>query len=198
MNTNGGVRDAEWWRELASILNQPNDYVVFSIDGLEDTNHIYRRDVNWKTLINNAQSFIDAGGSAHWDMLIYRHNQHQVGDAEELARRMGFTWFRSKITRRILTPGLEYPLAWQPSGGANKGKIFCHALDEKSIYIDAQGRMSPCCWLGSRQKDFIQDISVVQKTWDTDNPHPVCKAACTLSGGSTNFQNQWQKEIQLC
>jgi MoaA/NifB/PqqE/SkfB family radical SAM enzyme len=46
MNTNGGLQNTHWWNDLADILNQPQDYVVFSIDGLEDTNHIYRRNVN--------------------------------------------------------------------------------------------------------------------------------------------------------
>ena len=35
MNTNGGLQTTFWWHELGRILNQANDYVVFSIDGLE-------------------------------------------------------------------------------------------------------------------------------------------------------------------
>jgi len=62
MNTNGGVQSPSWWTELGQRFDQPTDYVVFSIDGLEDTNHIYRKKVNWSKVMNNAAAFIKAGG----------------------------------------------------------------------------------------------------------------------------------------
>ena len=67
MNTNGGLRTRFWWQEMADIMSGPLDYVVFSIDGLADTNHIYRRNVNWSTLMSNAEYYIAAGeiGRAH-------------------------------------------------------------------------------------------------------------------------------------
>ena len=40
MNTNGSIRSSGWWTELAEIMCGTNDYVVFSIDGLNDTNHM--------------------------------------------------------------------------------------------------------------------------------------------------------------
>jgi MoaA/NifB/PqqE/SkfB family radical SAM enzyme len=76
MNTNGGIRFPDWWTRLAKSMNKSNDYVVFSIDGLEDTNHLYRRNVRWSKVMDNAKAFIDAGGSAHWDMLVFEHNKH--------------------------------------------------------------------------------------------------------------------------
>lgn len=78
------MRTTNYWQELGEdILNQPLDYVVFSIDGLADTNHIYRRGAVWDKIVENAEAFIKAGGSAHWDMLVYQHNQHQVDSAEQ-------------------------------------------------------------------------------------------------------------------
>ena len=103
MNTNGALQTTFWWHELGKLFNQPQDYVVFSIDGLEDTNATYRKNVNWAKLIANVRAFIEAGGSAHWDMLVYRHNQHQVEECEQLARDMGFKWFRAKVSRRGFT-----------------------------------------------------------------------------------------------
>ena len=37
MNTNGALQTTFYWHELGRLFNQLNDYVVFSIDGLEDT-----------------------------------------------------------------------------------------------------------------------------------------------------------------
>jgi len=197
MNTNGAVQSTFFWHALGRLFNRPQDYCVFSIDGLEDTNHVYRKNVNWTKLMANAEAFIAAGGSAHWDMLVYRHNQHQVDACEQLARDMGFTWFRAKVSKRPFMNGLEYPMSW-PLTTNNSGPIKCHALIEKDIYIDAQGRVSPCCWLGARQTDFVTDFKIIKQSWKTDNPDPICKSACSTSKGMTNFSNQWQREVQLC
>jgi len=190
MNTNGAIQTTFWWYELAKILNQPLDYVVFSIDGLEDTNATYRRNVNWNKLMSNARSFIDAGGSAHWDMLVYRHNQHQVDECEQLARDMGFTWFRAKVSKRSFTELLQFPIGWRPID-KQTSSISCHALQEQSVYIGAQGNIGPCCWLGARQKDFVTDVDAIP-TQD-----PVCLSACGQTVQGTGFNQQWQRETAL-
>lgn len=196
MNTNGALQTTFWWHELGKLFNQPQDYVVFSIDGLEDTNATYRKNVNWAKLMANARAFIEAGGSAHWDMLVYRHNQHQVEDCEQLAQDMGFKWFRAKVSRRGFTNRLEQPFGWQlPNVRATK--INCHALNEQSVYIDAQGNLGPCCWLGARQKDFVTDFEKVQQSWTGIQPNTVCLNTCGTQEVGTSFSQQWQREIQL-
>jgi hypothetical protein len=130
--------------------------------------------------------------------LVYRHNQHQVDACEQLARDMGFTWFRAKVSKRGFTDRLEFPLGWQEPA-AKQGPIRCHVLDEKSMYMDAQGRVSPCCWLGNRQKDFVtDDLKTVKLTWKSDTPDPTCLRACSTDKTKTRFENQWQREVQLC
>jgi MoaA/NifB/PqqE/SkfB family radical SAM enzyme len=145
MNSNGALRNQHWWSELANILNQPKDYVVFSIDGLEDTNHIYRVNVNWNQLITNVKSFIAAGGSAHWDMLIYQHNEHQVEQCRALAKSLGFKWFRAKVSRRFnLFPVkfLQPPKNWQdpPTTGWPPDKCGGSSL----LWPKAPWRDAPC------------------------------------------------------
>lgn len=197
MNTNGSLRPSTWWTMLGAVLNRPEDYAVFSIDGLEDTNSIYRVNSTWHKIIDNAKAFIEAGGSAHWDMLVYQHNEHQVDECEQLARDLGFAWFRAKVSKRPLANKLEYPVAWDRLQYV-PGRIDCHALKESSIYVDAQGRVSPCCWLGARQTNFIRDISEVSKTWNTDQPDLTCLTTCTAQENITNFEGQWRREVELC
>jgi hypothetical protein len=195
MNSNGALRSTRWWKELGSLFNQPQDYVVFSIDGLEDTNHIYRVNVNWPQLINNAQAFIAAGGSAHWDMLVYRHNEHQVEQCRNLAKDLGFKWFRAKVSKRPFINGLSAPVNWHAPQVS--GDIDCHALQEQSMYIDARGIVYPCCWLGNNlnQTDIL--LEDVASTWNTATPNAVCRDTCSSSTAST-FKQQWRIEEQLC
>lgn len=197
MNTNGAIQSTFWWHELGKLFNQTQDYCVFSIDGLEDTNAVYRRNVNWDKLMSNAKAFIAAGGSAHWDMLVYKHNQSQVDACEKLAQALGFKWFRAKVSKRGFTDRLESPLNWQLPE-IKTGPIRCHAIEEKSMYIDAQGRVSACCWLGSRQRDFVSDdLKTVKLTWKTNSPNQTCASACSTNKNKTAFQDQWRREVEL-
>jgi MoaA/NifB/PqqE/SkfB family radical SAM enzyme len=99
-HTNGGVKDPSFWRELAGVASKIN----FSIDGLADTNHLYRQGVEWDQLMENVSAYIDAGGYAIWNFLVFKHNEHQVDDAKELARRLGFKKFIVKSTSRFINP----------------------------------------------------------------------------------------------
>lgn len=118
MNTNAGARDAKWWTELASVLGHKGA-VIFSVDGLQDTNHIYRQNVNWDKVENSMKSFISAGGKARWDFIIFDHNQHQVDEAKQLSIDMGFDKFVSKKTARFF------------STAANAGKTLHQAVNRK-------------------------------------------------------------------
>lgn len=106
MNTNAGARDEDWWKELANVFGDKGA-VIFSVDGLADTNHIYRQGVNWNIVERSMRSFIGAGGRARWDFLVFEHNQHQVEQAEMLAKQMGFEKFVAKKTGRFVTSKVE-------------------------------------------------------------------------------------------
>lgn len=102
MYTNGSAKKPDWWKELAKVLGK-NSYVVFSIDGLEDTNHLYRQNTIWSKIMENAQAFIDAGGNARWDYIVFAHNEHQVEQAESLSKSMGFEKFQYKKSARFFS-----------------------------------------------------------------------------------------------
>jgi MoaA/NifB/PqqE/SkfB family radical SAM enzyme len=97
IHTNGGVGSKKTYEELATLV----DFVAFGIDGLEDTNHLYRRNTNWHTIIKNAKTYIDAGGKAVWDFIVFKHNQHQVDQAQQLSISLGFSDFNIKKTGRF-------------------------------------------------------------------------------------------------
>lgn len=106
MNTNAGARDEQWWINLAKIFNKKGT-VIFSVDGLEDTNHIYRQGVNWNNVNRSMKAFIGAGGRARWDFLVFDHNQHQVEQAEKLSKEWGFEKFIVKKSGRFVTAKVE-------------------------------------------------------------------------------------------
>ena len=106
--TNGSLKSTAWWKDLGKQLSRTNSKVVFSIDGLEDTNHIYRVNSNFKKIMENAKAYLQAGGKARWDFLVFEHNQHQVEEAMILAKKMGFKEFHKKNTARFVGGDYTY------------------------------------------------------------------------------------------
>lgn len=106
MNTNAGAKTTEWWTELAGVIGRKGA-VIFSVDGLEDTNHLYRQGVKWEHVERNMRAFIDAGGRARWDYLIFEHSECDVERAEELAKEWGVEKFIKKKTGRFITTKSE-------------------------------------------------------------------------------------------
>lgn len=102
LHTNGSAKSIEWWAQLAKTLGTKG-YVVFSIDGLADTNHLYRQNTVFSKIMANAQAFINAGGRARWDYIVFAHNEHQVEEAEQLANTMGFEKFQFKKSARFFS-----------------------------------------------------------------------------------------------
>jgi MoaA/NifB/PqqE/SkfB family radical SAM enzyme len=92
IETNGSYRSRAWWDETASILGRP-DRIALSIDGLEDTNHIYRVKSRWRD-ITAAIEALRGRVCLIWKFIVFRHNQHQVAEAERRARALGFDEFR--------------------------------------------------------------------------------------------------------
>jgi len=92
LHTNGGMKTPSFWSELGELFSEREQRTVFfSIDGLEDTNHIYRRTVNWQKVMDNSDAYISNGGNAVWEFLTFKHNQHQIDQAKALAKSKGFS-----------------------------------------------------------------------------------------------------------
>jgi hypothetical protein len=101
MNTNGGMRKPEFWEKMGKLFAKKyRDHwswqITFSIDGLADTNHLYRRNVEWGKLMENVKAYTGAGGRAEWDYLIFKHNEHQIDEAKLLSKELGFYSFVPK------------------------------------------------------------------------------------------------------
>lgn len=192
--TNGSLKDPSWWSQLPQVLGS-NHMVHFSIDGLKDTNHLYRVNTDFDQIIENAKAFIQAGGHAQWDFIAFAHNEHQIASIEKLAHDMGFRKINIKRTSRFtpihrqnlqpkdletnLYPHLQRPKdkAYQHKGKdiiprlinqygsyedyLSSCKVRCKTQASGSLYIDFQGSVWPCCWLGNRKFRPLENPAVL-------------------------------------
>tara|TARA_B100000214_G_scaffold332161_1_gene273502 strand:- start:1516 stop:2331 length:816 start_codon:yes stop_codon:yes gene_type:complete len=214
ITTNGSIGTQNTWQSLA----KNNVEVVFSIDGLEDTNHLYRQDVEWNKLMDRVKWFIDAGGIAQWKFIPFKHNVHQQKQAKKLSKQLGFADFiaedhgrnygpalnkEGKITHWILpADGSRQPTPYDVPGGIDRYKkthenffpeqkvyeIDCEHENSKvipgqsSVYIDARGRLGPCCYQGMDLPSLpfveMKDFPQIKKSWQTNKCNFVCAMSC--------------------
>jgi MoaA/NifB/PqqE/SkfB family radical SAM enzyme len=168
ISTNAGAK-TDIWEELGKL----NIIVEFCLDGLEGTHELYRRQTVWSKVIANAKSFISAGGIAHWKMLGFDHNQHEINECNELSKILGFKKF---ILKKDVEVRNNFPVFDQKRnylydiGHHTQSKDFdellkqynyipikskleqhiinCEAKKTKSVYITSTGDVYPCCYLG--------------------------------------------------
>jgi len=184
LHTNGSARSIEWWKDLAIAL--PEDHLItFGIDGLTDTHSLHRIGTDYNKIIENAQAFIQNNGKAEWCFIKFKHNEHQITQAQLLAKEYGFVSFAVKNSIRF--NGEPYPVIDKDSNvlyninppsdnvvkfvdkdllkGFDKWfeevKVDCHVLKNKEIYIDSQQHMYPCCWIASAPYLYHDPVDIL-------------------------------------
>jgi MoaA/NifB/PqqE/SkfB family radical SAM enzyme len=130
IHTNGGVHDESYWSEIATIMNGYGQ-IDFGFDGLEDTLHLYRRNVKYEVAMRNARAFIQAGGRAQWNYIVFRHNEHQVEQARALSQEYDFFNFLPRKTGRFYDHTNE--TAYKNWPVINKHKNIEYYLEEPTI-----------------------------------------------------------------
>jgi MoaA/NifB/PqqE/SkfB family radical SAM enzyme len=155
INTNAGIRKIDDWETLGKISSEYNLKIIFSIDGLKDTNHLYRRNVSWDTLMRNLQTYTQNGGYAIWEFLIFNHNQHQIDDARRLAEVMNCKAFIPKN-----------PLGFQTESGIKDIPVFDQQgnyeysllpyLPDNNLNIEKQSRDNHMEFYKSNSEEIVK------------------------------------------
>lgn len=179
ISTNGSARSSDFWKRLG----RTPAVVEFCLDGLKDTHHLYRQNTVWDTIIKNAKSFIEAGGSAVWKFILFDHNKHQINECREMSQGLGFKKFNLINSTRTVAPvfnkegKLTHTLG-NYNGETNfeilfykkkndlvllediiqnkstKKTINCQTKINKDVYIAANGEVYPCCYTGFYPRTF--------------------------------------------
>ncbi len=153
--TNGSSQDEKWWRALGRFFN--NGSMEFSVDGLSDTHAIHRIGTNYEKIIRNIRAFASAGGAAHWKFIVFKHNEHQIDEAEQKAQEIGCKRF-FVIPSRDYSEELAQPEkidfnikrdifhAYDNKAASSKDHAVCKPFANGSLYLAADGTLHPCCF----------------------------------------------------
>lgn len=190
IHTHGSLRNKDWWTALGRLLKDIDHDVWFGIDGLEGTHEIHRQGSNYSKVIENATAFIQAGGHATWQFIPFSHNEHQIKDCLKLSQQLGFKKFKLITSVRENLQGKHYRTGeviefrpWSRSTTTNPyhtikdrttlAKSDCRHLEQKTVYLNASGEFSPCCFLNTNRTG-VPDIEHEIET----TPHHLCLLSC--------------------
>lgn len=163
ITTNGSSRNKNWWQELSNILDS-NDQVTFSIDGLSDTNKIYRKNSDWKSIMTAIEVLRISKVKLVWKFIVFSHNQHQIEEAKKMSKELGFSTFILEksdrwLDEKDLMPDQKYihdtfyhkeKIIKDKTYKANMlPKCLVKNTPKDRFYIDAEGNFYPCCWMGT-------------------------------------------------
>ena len=111
LETNGSFKDVSFWRELSSLLGK-NNWLNFSVDGLADTNHLYRERSRWGDVDSAMKTCVNFT-NVRWKWIVFKTNEHQISAAKKYAQLIGVKHFmlqksdRFKVEADKLTPDQE-------------------------------------------------------------------------------------------
>ena len=180
IHTNGSAKTKAWWNKLKAMLTK-DDHITFAIDGLEDTNHLYRKNAKWNSIMTAIDTLKDRQFKMTWQFIPFKHNQHQILEAGNLSKALGFDEFKLLqsdrwLGKKDLMPDREYvdnyyktqqEVLINPEFSVDmQPKCLKNNLPSESLYVDAEGDFYPCCWIGTYRYRYKSVFSPKQKQFN--------------------------------
>ena len=187
IHTNGGLKTPALFHELSSVMKD-NGAIWFSIDGLEDTNHLYRKGVRWQKVYENLKACIAGGVEVKWQFIEFDWNKHQVEQAKQLAHDLGVKRFVVR-KNRLDKQEQEYFFNAFEKGFHPKTKVRDdhqpwrvkrHAyssidpecFNDNRMYINSDAEVVPCCSIAtsifdqSYRTEYYEFIEEFGENWN--------------------------------
>lgn len=142
---------------LDELCDAGLDYLTISLSGAtQETYEQYHRKGNPDLVFENTRHLIEYRGKKNlkkpvveMKYLLFKHNVHEVEMARSLAKEIGVDIFRD-----VRGGGEEKSLVDEGQAPERKVRInFCHQLWHLAL-INADGGVSPCCFLFFKEDDF--------------------------------------------
>jgi MoaA/NifB/PqqE/SkfB family radical SAM enzyme len=104
-SSNCSLKSERWWKELGSFTKNKHFRIIAGIDGIsQETHSLYRVNTYFEKIMKNLKSYINAGGEAVWQFIIFKHNENEIEIAKQMSKDIGFKEFRFFNSNRFSDP----------------------------------------------------------------------------------------------
>jgi len=154
--TNGSTRDAAFWEELGSVLDN-DDAVHFTICGsTQELHEKYRVNSNLETVLQNAMSYKKSNKNNDYCQFIkFEYNKNDEDNVNKLNFSNHYTVNSEGdriINSKVKTPDSnikpeeirDKTIKWLIKNRRKTGTLLCKSLEYKKIYISQDGNISAC------------------------------------------------------
>lgn len=170
IQTAGSHRSIEFWKELNTVLTE-KDSIIFGIDGLEDTNHLYRKNSNWNSIMTGLDIMVLGPAKVYWQTIIFSFNQDKLENIKNFAESKGtkfFTLTTSRFRDENLRPTdnnlVAVEFEYKKEYNTNK-KIDLSPRCELERVITSDGYLLPCNWIRHPNTFYKSDLWLEKDQW---------------------------------
>lgn len=168
--TNGSRQTEKFWQTLAEVLTE-KDTICFSIDGLEDTNHLYRINSDWSSIMKGIDIMVKSPAQVHWKTIVFKFNYDNLSAIKNFALDKGTTWHAEK-THRYGDNSLEPPIefvetnhVFQPDFVHNHQIEIEPRCEKDAMVVSASGYLLPCDWIRNPQTFYKSQLWKQKSRW---------------------------------
>lgn len=168
--TNGSRQPETFWRRLAGLMTE-KDSITFAIDGLEDTNHLYRINADWPSIMMGLDIMSASPANVHWKTIVFKFNYNKLREIKEFANSKGATWHAEKTHRyedtNLIPPEnyIETNHLFQADFVSNTQIEIEPRCEKDAKVITASGYMLPCDWIRNPRTFYKSQLWKQKDRW---------------------------------
>jgi MoaA/NifB/PqqE/SkfB family radical SAM enzyme len=168
--TNGSRQTEIFWNTLAGLVTA-KDCIVFSIDGLEHTNHLYRINSDWPSIMRGLDIMVKSPAQVHWKTIIFKFNYNKLFEIKTFANNKGATWYAEK-THRYGNIDLEPPQDFVEVNHVFQDKFVSNEqieieprCEKEASVVSASGYFYPCDWIRNPKTFYKSQLWKQKDRW---------------------------------
>ena len=203
ISTNASLRSENFWKKLGQLSSQTKRlYINFAVDGLEDTNAVYRVNTNYSLIEKNMITYSQNKGAGKWVFIEFDHNRHQIESARRKAHLLNMEFSVNRAVRNSMhkwkvssKKEVNFHYVTHTKGTLhskletfkkiknnqidkwNPESINCKYLHKKDFFLASDGTVWPCCYLWD---EYIAKKNTFYKIIDEEFP---------LNGWNSIYEN---------
>ena len=168
--TNGSRQSEKFWHNLSDVMTE-NDSVIFSIDGLENTNHLYRINADWPSIMQGVDIMANGPAHVHWKTIVFNFNYKKLTEIKKFAEAKGATFHAEKTHRygdQSLAPPdnyVENNYLFQVDFVSNHNIEIEPQCESAAKVITADGYLHPCDWIRNPQTFYKSQLWKQKDRW---------------------------------
>ena len=168
--TNGSRQTKKFWQALSDELNE-HDSVVFSIDGLEDTNHLYRINSDWNSIMQGLDIMVKGPAQVHWKTIVFGFNYDKLDKIKALAAAKGAAFHAVKTHRygneSLIPPQqfVEINHLYKEEFNDNHQIEIEPRCESDAKIVTADGYLLPCDWIRNPRTFYKSQLWKQKNRW---------------------------------